>query len=237
MTILLDLKNLYVEIHNNDSELKKSEILNQIYEKKITIQNYDFDGLVLCLNSLSNPLIKKFLLVIWKDLLSEIIKSSYELSYILSYIKNDNLKILFIKELNKDYFNKLLFNADDLILILKMIFLSTNQNKLLKYLWKKKLIDIFSNSNEIKMVLHFLLQENKDLLLEYIWLDWVKWKVKNSEDFRKFFKELTPNYSIKFLSLYSKEELKTFFIDNNDFYNFLLKLQPEKTKLILQKII
>jgi len=102
---------------------------------------------------------------------------------------------------------------------------------------KKKLIDIFSNSNEIKMVLHFLLQENKDLLLEYIWLDWVKWKVKNSEDFRKFFKELTPNYSIKFLSLYSKEELKTFFIDNNDFYNFLLKLQPEKTKLILQKII
>jgi len=143
MTILLDLKNLYVEIHNNDSELKKSEILNQIYEKKITIQNYDFDGLVLCLNSLSNPLIKKFLLVIWKDLLSEIIKSSYELSYILSYIKNDNLKILFIKELNKDYFNKLLFNADDLILILKMIFLSTNQNKLLKYLWKKNWLIFF----------------------------------------------------------------------------------------------
>lgn len=231
----LDLKELYLEllINKNDKEITK--IIKKIDFSDYEINAIDINWLVLCLNQLDDKNTITFLKKI-RYFLKKIINNSHNLSIILSLLNKDISKISIIKFINKIHLFKIIRDANNLIDILPFLYNSKSQKEFLIYLWKNKLINIFSQTNEIIMVLHYLSDENKELLLDKIWLDWAKRKIKNSHSFLQFFRWLTIADASIFLDFYTIDEIKKLFNDNDDFYNFLLRLDIEKRNLLFKKL-
>lgn len=193
-----------------------------------------YRGLIACLKRLSSKNQLLFLLKVG-DNLSNIIKSSEHLSQILARIPDDFNKLTLLKRLRLKWLSNFIRDARDLWNILEFIYWDA-QREFLEILGVSFIKQVFLRTNEIIIILYFLENKNKDLLIDMIWLEWIYRKVKTYKDLLLMFWWLSEEKSKEFMALYKKEELLDFFLNDEEFHYFLLRLTPNKEKIFLEKL-
>lgn len=190
-----------------------------------------YQWLLNCLKYLNEKNSFLLLVKLW-DVLIKLINNSRELAEILSKIPDESNKLRFLIILRIKWLKKLLFDARDLWNILEWLYWST-QREFIDFLWNDFVKEIFFWTNEIIMILHYLNDENKDYLMNIIWLSWAKSKIKTSNNLLVMFKWLTLKKSKELLKKYTEDEILNFFKTDEEFYDFMIKLPQNKEKLFL----
>lgn len=193
-----------------------------------------YRGLLNCLKYLNEKNSFLLLVKLW-DVLLNLINNSSELAEILSKIPNESNKIRLLTIMRVKGLRKILFNAQDLWNILEWLY-GESQRKFLDLLGRDLVREIFYSTNEIIMILHYLTNENKDYLMNIIWIGWVKTKIKTSFNFLVLFKWLTDKKARELLKTYTKKEVLALFKNDDEFYHFLLRLPKNKEKIFLKFI-
>lgn len=173
------------------------------------------------------------LLVKIGDILPNIITKSTQLWEILAKIPDESNKLRVLTRIRTKWLTKILKDARDLWNILEWLY-SSKQREFLDLLWKETIKNIFLSTNEIIVILYYLNDENKDYLMDIIWLDWAKIKIKTKDNFLVMFKWLSQKKSKEFLKKFDKKEIIEFFTWEEDFYNFMLKLPKNKERIFLK---
>ncbi len=202
------------------------EIDNDL-EKIIT----SYHWLLNCLKYLNEKNSFLLLVKLW-DVLAKFINNSKELAEILSRIPEESNKMKLLNILRIKWLTKILFDARDLWNIFEWLYWKS-QKDFIDLLWKKFVKNLFLSTNEIIMTLYYLNNENKDYLIDIIWLDWTKNKIKTSWNLLVMFKWLTLKKAKKLLENFNRNEIIDLFKTEDDFYNFLLRLPRDKERLFL----
>lgn len=190
-----------------------------------------YKWLLNCLKYLNEKNSFLLLVKLW-DILSKLISNSRELAEILSKIPNESNKLRLLIILRVKGLKKIIFDARDLWNILEWLYWK-NQREFIDFLWKDFVKEIFFWTFEIIMILHYLNDENKDYLMDIIWLSWAKTKIKTATNFLIMFKWLTIKKSKELLSKYTKYEILDLFKTQEEFYDFMIRLPQNKEKLFL----
>lgn len=201
--------------------------LDSDLEKIITSYNW----LLNCLKYLNEKNSFLLLIKLW-DVLSKLINNSKELAEIISRIPEESNKIKLLKILRIKWLNKILFDARDLWNIFEWLYWKS-QKDFIDLLWNHYIKQLFYSTNEIIVTLHYLNNENKDYLMNILWIKWIKNKIKTPDNFLILFKWLTINKAKDLLKIFSKKEIIDLFKYQEEFYNFLLKLPKDKEKIFL----
>lgn len=196
-------------------------------EKIIT----SYKWLLMCLKYLNEKNSFLLLVKLW-DILINLVNNSEELAEIISRIPDESNKLRLLSILRVKWLTKILFDARDLWNIFEWLYWKS-QREFIDLLWRDLVRNLFLSTNEIIMTLHYLNNENKDYLMDILWLDWVKYKIKTSQNFLVMFKWLTIKKSKELLKKYTKNEILELFKTEDDFYNFMLKLPENKEKIFL----
>jgi len=214
----------------------KSNISNLIHWNILMKINSDLENifvsykwLLLCLKYLNEKNTFLLLLKIW-DILLNLINNSQELSELLSRIPEDLNKMRLLKILRLKWLKKIIIDAKDLGFIIQWLFWKTEKD-FLELLWKQTIRNIFLSTNEIIMILNFV--DHKDYLINIIGLKNVQNKIKTSKNLLTMFSWLSINKSKKLLQSFTKKEILNFFKNEDDFYNFLIRLDKKKEKIFL----
>lgn len=208
-------------------------IIMQLDEDLLKIIN-SYDWLIYCLKYLDKDNYLLLLLKIWDNLVN-IFWDSIHLTEVLSKIRWNNNKITIIKKLRFKGLSSLIRDAWDIWKILEFLYWKA-QREFLDILWWEFLKHIFWKTNQIIIILHFLTDENKDYLMNIIWLESTKLKVKTYKDLLIVFRWFTHNTSLEFLKLFTKKELLYLFISQKEFEYFLLRIPIQKEKIFLEYI-
>lgn len=190
-----------------------------------------YHWLLSCLRYLNEKNALLFLFKLW-DFLLPLINSSEELWEILSRIPDEKNKIKLLSILRLRWFTRLLYDARDLWNIFEWLY-EDSQKEFIDLLWKDFVKKIFSSTHEIIMTLYYLSDENKDYLMSIIWMEKSKQKIKTSENLLIMYKWLTSKNAKKLLKKFTKDEILNLFRNENEFYQFLLRLPIEKEKIFL----
>lgn len=190
-----------------------------------------YQGLLNCLKYLNEKNSFLLLIKLW-DVLINLINNSKELAEILSRIPEESNKIKLLSILRVKWLTKIIFDARDFWNIFEWLYWKS-QREFIDLLWKNFVKNLFLWTNEIIMILHYLNNENKDYLMNIIWLDWAKNKIKTSKDFLIMFKWLTLKKAKELIKKFSKDEIIKLFKTEDEFYNFLLRLPNDKEKIFL----
>jgi hypothetical protein len=171
------------------------------------------------------------LLKIW-DNLHNIVWSSKYLWEILARIPEEENKIILIKRLRLKWLKLFIRDAHDLKNIFEFVY-DKSETELLETLWEDFIKETFTRTNEIIMTLHYLSDANKEKLINMLWLENVYKKIKTYKDLLVMFKWLTLKQSKELLKFYKKDELVNFFLNDDEFHYFLLRLPHDKEKIFL----
>lgn len=190
-----------------------------------------YQGLLNCLKYLNEKNSFLLLVKLW-DVLINFINDSKELAEILSRIPEESNKMKLLSILRVKWLTKILFDARDLWNIFEWLYWKS-QREFIDLLWKSFIKDLFLWTNEIIMILHYLSNENKDYLMNIIWLDLAKNKIKTSQNLLIMFKWLTLKKALELLKKFDKNEILDLFKSEDEFYNFLLRLPTDKEKIFL----
>lgn len=193
------------------------------------IQTYK--GLLKILKHLSKKNYFLLLLKIW-DKLHDIVWRSKYLWEILARIPDEENKIILLKRIRLKWLKLFIRDARDLKNIFEFVYWEA-ETELLKILWEDFIRETFTRTNEIIITLHYLSDENKDLLINMLWINNVYKKIKTYKDLLIMFKWLSLRQWEELLNLYKKEELLSFFLNNEEFHYFLLRLPHNKEKMFL----
>lgn len=188
--------------------------------------------LLKCLKYLNEKNTFLLLVKMW-DVLTKIITKSTQAWNILSKIPEESSKIRLLKTMRLKWLLNILKDAGDLWNIIQWLYWDT-QREFLDYLWNDIIKQIFLSTNEIIIILYYLTDENKDYLMDIIWFDWVKNKVKTKDNLLVMFKWLSIKKAKVFLSKFSKQEIVNMFHSEEEFYKFMLKVPLNKEKIFLK---
>ncbi len=212
------------------AELIHWNIIMQLDEDLLKIIK-TYKGLLKFLKTLSKKNYMLLLLKIW-DNLHNIVWSSKYLWEILARIPEEENKIILIKRLRLKWLKLFIRDAHDLKNIFEFVY-DKSETELLETLWEDFIKETFTRTNEIIMTLHYLSNTNKEKLINMLWLENVYKKIKTYKDLLVMFKWLTLKQSKELLTFYKKEELVKFFLNDEEFHYFLLRLPHEKEKIFL----
>jgi len=190
-----------------------------------------YQGLVNCMKYLNEKNAFLLLVKIW-DVLINLINNSQELAEIISKIPDESNKLRLLSILRVKWLTKILFNASDLWNILEWLY-GKSERDFIDLLGKDFVKNLFLSTNEIIMILHFVDDENKDYIMDIIWLNGAKNKIKTWKNFLVMFKWLTSKKARELLKKYTKDEILAFFKTDDEFYDFMIRLPENKEKLIL----
>lgn len=171
------------------------------------------------------------LLKIW-DAIHNIIWNSKYLWEILARIPEEENKIVLIKRLRLKWLKLFIRDAHDLKNIFEFVY-GEAESELLEILWEEFIKETFTRTNEIIMTLHYLNDANKDKLIKMLGLNNVFKKIKTYKDLLVMLKWLTIDQAQKLLNLYKKDDLIKFFLNDEEFHYFLLRLPHNKEKMFL----
>ncbi|EKD66109.1 MAG: hypothetical protein ACD_49C00064G0012 [uncultured bacterium (gcode 4)] len=169
---------------------------------------------------------------IW-DSLIKIIQNSEQLWEILARISEEENKIRIIKQLRQTWLKKLILEPRDLSNVLEWLY-GASEIELLNITCFDHVKNFFNYPKEIYDVLHYLNNENKDILINSIWLKTILEKIKNRKDLLLILKWVSMDKAAELLSFFSKQEIKDLFTNNNEFVYFLSKLSDRKEDLFLR---
>ena len=172
------------------------------------------------------------LLVKISDNLSNIFKDSHELSEILARLSEDSNKVRLLRQMRNRWLTRLIINSEDLLNILEWVY-EWAERETLDILGPETIRELFIYPKDIYNVLHYLDDENKDYLIDLIWLFEISKKVKAWDDFLIILKWISYNKVWQFLALYNKRQIKELFKNDKEFRNFLMKLSDRKQKVFL----
>lgn len=215
---------------DNISELIHWNIIMQLNDKLLDIIK-THKGLLKLLKTLSRKNYMLLLLKIW-DNLKDIIGTSKHLWEILARIPEEENKTVLIKRLRLKWLKLFIRDAHDLKNIFEFVY-GESETELLELLWEDFIRETFTRTNEIIMTLHYLANDNKDKLINMLWLNNVYKKIKTYKDLLVMFKWLSLKQATDLLKLYKKEELVNFFLNDEEFHYFLLRLPHDKEKIFL----
>ncbi len=190
-----------------------------------------YNWLLWCLKYLNEKNWFLLLVKLW-DILIDLIEDSEDLAEILSRIPDEKNKIKLLNILRAKWLTKILFDAHDLGNIFAWLY-GDSQREFIDLLGEKFIKEIFFRTNEIIMTLHYLTDENKDYLMNILWLEGTKSKIKTSKNLLVMFKWLTDKKWFELLEKFSKNEIFNMFRNDDEFYNFLLRLPENKEKIFL----
>lgn len=177
---------------------------------------------------------KNYLLVllkIWDNLHNIVWKSKY-LWELLARIPEEENKIILIKILRLKWLKLFIRDANDLKNMFEFVY-DKAESELIDTLWKDFIKETFTRTNEIIMTLHYLNNENKDKIIDMLWLINVHKKIKTYKDLLIMYKWLSYKKASELLNLYSRQELLDFFLNDEEFHYFLIRLPEEREKLFL----
>lgn len=190
-----------------------------------------YQWLLKCLKYLNEK--NSFLLLVkLGDVLGDFINNSFQLAEILSKIPDESNKIRLLKVLRTRWLSKIIFDAKDLANIFEWLY-NDSQRHFINLLGREFVREIFFSTNEIIMTLYYLNNENKDYLIEILWLGELKYKIKTANNLLVLFQWLTDKNARKFLLRFSKQEILTLFKTQDQWYHFLLRLSKQKEKIFL----
>lgn len=212
------------------AELIHWNIIMQLDEELLKIIK-TYKGLLKFLKTLSKKNYMLLLLKIW-DNLHNIVWSSKYLWEILARIPEEENKIILIKRLRLKWLKLFIRDAHDLKNIFEFVY-DKSETELLETLWEDFIKETFTRTNEIIMTLHYLSDANKEKLINMLWLENVYKKIKTYKDLLVMFKWLTLKQSKELLKFYKKDELVNFFLNDDEFHYFLLRLPHDKEKIFL----
>ena len=194
-----------------------------------------YNWLLKCIKYLNEKNI--FLLLLKIDsVLPSLIKKSKNLWEILSKIPEDSNKIRLLKSLRLWYLKNIIKNAKDLWNIFEWLYWKS-QWEFIRFLGDDFIKEVFWSTNEIIMILQYLNDENKDKITDILWIKNMKTKVKTANNFLTMFWWLSDNKAKDFINLFSKIEIKNYFKNDEEFYNFMLRLSNSKEKIFLKHIL
>jgi len=191
-----------------------------------------YKGLLNCLKYLNEKNSFLLLVKIW-DILINLIDDSMQLAEILSRIPEESNKMRLLNILRVKWLTKILFDAWDLWNIVEWLY-EKSERDFIDLLWKEFIKKIFLSTNEIIIILHYINDENKDYLMDIIGLDWAKNKIKTNKNLLAMFSWLTIKKAKELLKKYTRKEILDFFKNDDEFYNFLLRLPKEKEQIFLK---
>ncbi len=190
-----------------------------------------YKGLLKLLKVLNKKNYILLLLKIW-DAIHNIIWNSKYLWEILARIPEEENKIVLLKRLRLKWLKLFIRDANDLKNIFEFVY-GEAESELLEILWEEFIKETFTKTNEIIMTLHYLNNENKDRLIKMLDINNIFKKIKTYKDLLVMFKWLTMEQAEKLLNLYKKEDLVKFFLNDEEFHYFLLRLPYDKEKMFL----
>lgn len=190
-----------------------------------------YEWLLNCLKFLNEKNSFLLLVKLW-DVLIHLIWNSSELAEIISRIPDESNKLRLLSILRVKWLTKIIFDARDLWNILEWLY-GKSERDFIDLLGKDFVKQVFLSTNEIIMILHFLQDENKDYLIDLIWLEGTKNKIKTSQNFLIMIKWLTLKKARELLKKFTKQELLELFKSEKEFYDFMIRLPENKEKLIL----
>lgn len=215
---------------DNISDLIHWNIIMQLDDKLLKIIK-TYKGLLRILKPLSKKNYMLLLLKIWDNLPNIVWKSKY-LWEILARIPEETNKIILIKRLRLKWLRLFIRDAYDLKNLFEFVY-DKAETELLDTLWEEFIKETFTRTNEIIITLHYLNNENKDRLIDMLWLQNVYKKIRTYKDLLVMFKWLSLEKSKELLKLYKREELVKLFINDEEFHYFLLRLPHDKEKIFL----
>lgn len=171
---------------------------------------------------------------IW-DSLNKIIQNSEQLWEILARIPEEENKIRIIKQLRQTGLKKLILEPRDLSNVLEWLY-GQSEIELLNIACFDHVKNFFNYPKEIYDVLHYLNNENKDTLINNIWLKTILEKIKSRKDLLLILKWFSMEKASELLSFFSRQEIKDLFTNNWEFTYFLSKLSDRKEDLFLKHL-
>lgn len=217
-----------------DQDLTSILHWNMIMEldEKLIIIIKTYKWLINCLKYLNEK--NSFLLLVKiSDILSTIIQDSSELWELLAKISEENNKLRLIRQIRNRWLSKLIISSKDLLNIVEWVYWNA-ERETLNILWPEIIKELFIYPQDIYNVLHYLNNDNKDYLMDMIWLNEISKKIKSRQDFLLLIKWMSYIKVDQFLSLYSRHQIKKFFINDKEFHYFLMKLSDKKEEVFLE---
>lgn len=206
-------------------------IIMELDENLINIIK-SYKWLINCLKYLNEK--NSFLLLVKiSDELPNIVQDARELGEILARIYEENNKLRLIRQMRNKWLTRLITSSQDLLNIMEWVY-DCAEKETLEILWPETIRWLFIYPQDIYNVLHYLNKENKDYLIELIWLNEISKKIKSWQDFLLLLKWMSYIKVKQFLSLYSRHQIKDFFKNDREFKYFLMKLSDKKEELFLE---
>ncbi len=224
---------LLLRLFSGDKKMSSIIHWNILMEVDNDLENIikSYKWLLVCLRYLNEKNSFLLLVKIW-NILINLINDSSELSELLSRIPEDSNKMRLLSILRVKWLSKVLFDARDLWNIIQWLYWNS-EREFLDLLWDDFIKWLFLSTNEIIMILNYVDDVNKDYIINIIWFWWVKNKIKTTQNLLIMYSWLSMKKAQELLNKYDKTELLSFFRNNKDFHDFLLRLSQEKEELFL----
>ncbi|EKE27117.1 MAG: hypothetical protein ACD_4C00034G0002 [uncultured bacterium (gcode 4)] len=172
------------------------------------------------------------LLVKIGDRLLDIVWNSENLWEILARIPEEENKIRLLRQSRSTWLRKLISEPRDLSNILEWIYWNS-EYEFLEIIWFDYIKNLFTYTKEIYYSLHYLNNQNKNILIDEIWIENILKMINTWKDLLFIIKWSTVEKSQEILNNYSRNDIKDFFKYDKDFHYFLSKLSNKKEKLFL----
>lgn len=216
-----------------EKETNKKILYNVIMQLDNELENIiiTYKWLINCLKVLDDDNSFLLLIKLW-DVLPKILKSSSHLWEILARIPLEKNKIRLLKSMRLKWLSSIINSTRDLWNIFEWIYEDWN-NEVIDILGEDFIRKIFLSTYEIIIVLHYLSDKTNDRLIDILWLENIYKKIKTKENLLVLFSALTDNKAIELLNFFTKKEIKEMFNNQEEYYNFLLRLPYRKEKIFL----
>jgi hypothetical protein len=216
-----------------EKETNKKILYNVIMQLDNELENIiiTYKWLINCLKVLDDDNSFLLLIKLW-DVLPTILKSSSHLWEILARIPLEKNKIRLLKSMRLKWLSSIINSTRDLWNIFEWIYEDWN-NEVIDILGEDFIRKIFLSTYEIIIVLHYLSDKTNDRLIDILWLENIYKKIKTKENLLVLFSALTDNKAIELLNFFTRKEIKEMFNNQEEYYNFLLRLPYRKEKIFL----
>jgi len=175
----------------------------------------------------------KFLLMfLVSDTLPIIIGSAQRLAYILSGIINQVDRTLLIKRIRQKWLLQIIHEATGLSAVLEW----NNQEWeeiILRTIASENLVRLLPSADDVYEVLHFLVDLNKDLLIEILTFQVLKKKVHRFKDFVWLVRGMSEQMAYKFIYSYSSTVLRELMDDDRQGISLIKKLSIKKESILM----
>ncbi len=166
------------------------------------------------------------------DTLPVIIGSAQRLAYMLSGIVNQVDRTLLIKRIRQKGLLQIIHDAGGLSAVLEW----NNQEWeeiVLRTIAADNLVRLLPSSDDVYDVLHFLVDQNKDLLVDMLTFPVLKKKVHRFKDFVWLVRGMSEKMAYKFIYSYSSIALRELMDDDRQGISLIKKLSTKKETILM----